>query len=390
MNGADYPMAPPGRAVYLDYNATTPPDPRVVDAMEPYLRRLFGNAASPHAFGAAAHDAVERAREQLAALIGARAQEVVFTSGATESDNLAVLGTAQRQAQPGHIVSTTVEHKAVLDPLDVLRRRGTHVSLVEPDSTGRVAPETVAAALRDDTFLVSVLGANNEVGTLAPIAEIGQVCRAAGVLFHCDAAQLVGKVPVDVDELGVDLLSMSAHKMYGPKGVGALFVRRGTRLAPIMHGGGHERGLRSGTVNVPAVVGFGTAAAIARHEMSADIERGERLRTVLLDRLCHAFPDVELNGHPTERLPGTLNVRLPGIDAESLQLATPQVALSSGSACTSATPEPSHVLRAIGRTWAEAQECIRFGFGRFTTVDDIDDAVELLAAGAARLMKAAR
>lgn len=371
--------------IYLDYNATTPPDPRVIDAMEPYLRRFFGNAASPHVFGATAREAVDEAREQVAALVGARPHEIVFTSGATESDNLAVLG-ALGEERHGHVVTTAVEHPAVLDPVEALRRRGCAVTVLQPDATGRVDPEAVADALRHDTVLVSIMGANNEIGTLAPTAEIGHLCHAAGVLFHCDAAQLVGKLPVDVDDLGVDLLSMSAHKLHGPKGIGALFVRRGTPISPIVHGGGgQERGLRSGTLNVPAIVGFGTAAAIARHEMAADIERCERLRLLLLDRLGRAFPDFQVNGHPTERLPGTVNVRLPGIDADSLQLATPEVAVSSGSACTSATPEPSHVLRAIGLSWGAAQECVRLSFGRFTTEAEIEDAVDLLAAGAARL-----
>lgn len=379
------------RPIYLDCNATTPTDPRVVDAMEPCLRSVFGNAASHHVFGAAARDAVEQAREQVAGLIGARPHEIVFTSGATESDNLALLGVMAHHG-PGHIVSTTVEHKAVLDVVEVLRRTGSRITLVSPDTTGRPDAEQIAAAIGNDTVLVSVMGANNEVGTVSPVAEIGRLCRRAraDVVLHCDAAQLVGKLPVDVRDLDVDLLSVSAHKFYGPKGVGALYVKRGTPLAPVVHGGGHERGLRSGTLNVPAIVGFGRAAAIAQHEMAADIAHAEHLRAVLLEQLRRRFPDVELHGHPSERLPGTVNVRLPGVDADSLQLAAPYVAVSSGSACTSATPEPSHVLLALGRTWAEAQECIRFGFGRFTSVDDIHEAVDLLATAAARLVKVAR
>ena len=322
---------------------------------------------------------MDEAREQVAALVDARPQEIVFTSGATESDNLAALG-AMAERKHGHVVTTAVEHKAVLDTVEMLGRRGCAVTVLEPDATGRVRAEAVAGALRHDTVLVSVIGANNEIGSLSPVAEIGAVCREAGVIFHCDAAQLVGRLSVDVDELQVDLLSMSAHKMHGPKGVGALYVRRGTDISPILHGGGQERGLRSGTLNVPAVVGFGAAAAIAAEEMPADTELCERLRAVLLDRLRAAFPELEVNGHPT--------VRLPGVDADSLQLAAPEVAVSSGSACTSATPEPSHVLRAIGLSWAAAQEYIRLSFGRFTTVAEIEDAVDLLVAGAARLERA--
>ena len=370
--------------IYLDYNATTPPDPCVLDEMNRCLRETYGNPASHHRIGAVAAAAVDGSRAEVASLLGAREQEIIFTSGATESDNLALLGAAAGSDRR-HIVTAATEHMAVLDTCAALERRGYEVTFVSPDSTGRVAAESVEAAIRDDTLLVSVMGANNELGSLSPIAEIAQVCRPHGVLLHCDAAQLVGKLPVDVNDLNVDLLSVSAHKMYGPKGVGALFVRRGTALAPTMFGGGHERGLRSGTSNVPGIVGFGAAARLATERMEEDSGWCERLRALLIDRLRAVCPDVELNGHTSARLPGTLNVRLPGIDADSLQLATPGVAVSSGSACTSATPEPSHVLRAVGRTWSEAQECIRFSFGRFTTEGEIVDAVELLADGVARL-----
>jgi cysteine desulfurase len=373
-----------GGTIYLDYNATTPLDPRVLDAMDPYLRSVFGNPASRHRIGEIAATAVDQARAEVATLLGARDREVVFTSGATESDNLALFGSAVASDRR-HIVSASTEHKAVLDTCTALQRRGYEVTLVAPDSAGRISAEAVGAALREDTLLVSVMGANNELGTLSPIADIAAFCRPRGVVLHCDAAQLVGKLPVDVNEMGVDLLSASSHKMYGPKGVGALFVRRGTALSPTMFGGGHEGGLRSGTLNVPAIVGFGAAARVASERMAQDASWCEQLRGLLLDRLRAVFPNLEVNGHDSARLPGTLNVRLPGIDADSVQLATPGIAVSSGSACTSATPEPSHVLRAVGRSWSEAQECIRFSFGRFSTVAEIEDAVELLAAGAARL-----
>jgi cysteine desulfurase len=377
-------LAPGREVIYLDYNATTPPDPRVIDEMDRCLRGTYGNPASHHKIGELAAAAVDGSRAQVAALLGARDHEIVFTSGATESDNLALLGAAGASDRR-HIVTASTEHRAVLDTCVALEHRGYEVTLVSPESTGWISAQTVEAAIRKDTLLVSVMGANNELGTLSPIAEIAALCRPFDVLLHCDAAQLVGKLPVNVKEMGVDLLSVSGHKMYGPKGIGALFVRRGTALSPTMFGGGHERGLRSGTLNVPAIVGFGAAAQLAAERMEEDSSWCERLREILIDRLRAVFPDLELNGHTSARLPGTLNVRLPGIDADSLQLATPGVAVSSGSACTSATPEPSHVLRAVGRTWSEAQECIRFSFGRFTTEREIDDAVELLADGAARL-----
>jgi cysteine desulfurase len=374
-----------GDVIYLDHNSTTPIDHRVIDAMDPYLRGVYGNASSQHVLGARAAQAVEQAREQVAALIGARPQEVIFTSGATESDNLALLGTMAASSERRHVVTAATEHKAVLDPVRHLAEQGCNVTIVESDSTGWVSADAVAAVLRPDTALVSVMAANNEIGTLAPLAEIADACRGVGALFHTDAAQLVGKLALDVDEVAVDLLSLSAHKFYGPKGVGAMFVQRGVTLHPIFHGGGHERGLRSGTLNVAGIVGLGAAAAVAMQQQFRDADSARLLRELLLSELRSAFPNVEVNGHPEYRLPGTLNVRLPGIDADSVQLATPTLAISSGSACTSATPEPSHVLRAIGRTWQEAQECLRFGIGRLTTEADIQGAVAALADGATRL-----
>ncbi len=370
--------------LYLDFNATTPIDKRVLDAMDPYLRSEFGNAASTHAAGGRSLRGVELARGAIADLVRARSQDVVFTSGATESNNLALAGAIA--ARPGHVVSVTTEHKSVLDPLQHLARTtGVEVTLLEPDEYGVVRPDEVRDAMRPDTVLVSVMAANNEVGSLSDIDAIGRVCSEHKAIFHCDAAQLVGKLPIDVQRASIDLLSISAHKMYGPKGVGALCVRRGTVIEPIIRGGGHERGLRSGTLNVPAIVGFGAAASIAQSEMQRDAEHCDRLRALLLARLSGRFPGMEVNGHTTQRLPGTLNVRLPGINADSLQLAAPRLAVSSGSACTSATPEPSHVLLSMGRTWDAAQECIRFGVGRQTTEAHVLAAVEDLHDAAARL-----
>ena len=372
--------------IYLDCNATTPCDPRVVAAMQPFFTSVFANAASHHAAGAAASEGVEHARHQVAQLVGASPHGIVFTSGATESDNLALVGALSARGG-GHVVSVRTEHKAVLHPLERLARRGrVEVTLLVPDRFGRVEPQQVANAIRADTVLVSVMAANNEIGTVAPIGEIGEVCRNAGVLFHTDAAQLAGKLPLDVRSAHVDLASLSAHKMYGPKGVGALYVRRGTSIEPIISGGGHERGLRSGTFNVPAIVGFGAAAAIAVEQMGRDADHSEVLRGMLLSGLTDAFPGLEVNGPDTGRLPGTLNVRLPGVDADALLPAVPSVAMSSGSACTSATPEPSHVLIAIGRSWDEAQECVRLGVGRFTTEPEVLAALEHIIVGAHRLL----
>lgn len=376
----------PGDVLYLDCNATTPCDPRVVAAMQPFFSSMFANAASRHAAGAAVFEEVERARQQVAQLVGASPQEIVFTSGATESDNLALVGTLSARAG-GHVVSVRTEHKAVLQPLEQLKKKGlASVTLLTPDRCGRVDPDQVAAAIRPETVLVSVMAANNEIGTLSPIAEIGAVCRDGGIAFHTDAAQLAGKLPFDVRAAGVDLASLSAHKMYGPKGIGALYVRRGTAIDAIVHGGGHERGLRSGTLNVPAIVGFGVAAVVAAEEMDRDARRADALRTILLHKLTDAFPGLEVNGADQERLPGTLNVRFPEVDADSLLAAVPRVAMSSGSACTSATPEPSHVLLALGRSWDEAQECVRFGVGRFTTEEEVAAAVEHIVLGAHRVL----
>ncbi|MBV9851613.1 MAG: IscS subfamily cysteine desulfurase [Armatimonadetes bacterium] len=380
--------------IYLDNNATTKPDPRVVEAMLPSLREAYGNAASrSHPFGWAAEEAVETARGRVAALIGADPREIVWTSGATESDNLALKGVAEAYADRGdHLVTAATEHKAVLDAARHLERQGKRVTILPVDKFGVVDLDALRDSLTERTVLVSVMLANNEVGTLAPLAEISRLCREHGILFHTDATQGVGKVPVDVEALGVDLMSFTAHKMYGPKGVGALYVRRRNprvRLTAQMDGGGHERGMRSGTLNVPGIVGFGAAAELCRQEMARDAAHTCRLRDRLHEGIQSGLDGVALNGHPTERLPNTLNLRFEDVEADALLLGMPQVALSSGSACTSASVEPSHVLRALGLTDAQARSSLRFSLGRFTTEEEIDRVAERVVHEAARLRRLA-
>jgi cysteine desulfurase len=371
---ADQQIRPP---IYLDNHATTQVDPRVLAAMLPYFTEQFGNAASrSHAYGWAAEQAVETARSQVASLLGATAKEIVFTSGATESNNLALKGVAEAlQANGRHIITQATEHKAVLDTCAHLEKQGFRVTVLPVDSGGLVSPEQVRAALRDDTILVSIMAANNEIGVLQPIGEIGAICRERGVLFHSDAVQAAGKIPLDVKTLPVDLLSISAHKMYGPKGAGALYVRRGGRRIPLaaqMDGGGHERGRRSGTLNVPGIVGLGAACSLAQQAMTEEGERLRGLRDRLKARLEAALPDVAVNGAMEPRLPGNLNMLFHGVEGEALMMALHDVAVSSGSACTSDAIEASHVLRAIGRSDDEAHSSIRFGLGRFTTGEEID------------------
>jgi len=376
--------------IYLDNNATTPLDPRVLEAMLPYLREHFGNAASRnHAYGWEAERAVERAREQVAALIHASPKEIIWTSGATESDNIAVQGAARMYRDKGrHIVTQATEHKAVLDPCHYLQEQGFEVTILPVGRTGRVAPEAVRAALRDDTILVSIMYANNEIGTIQPIREIGAICKERGVLFHTDATQAFGKEPIDVEAMGIDLLSASGHKIHGPKGVGFLYVRRRrprVRCAPLFYGGGHERGMRSGTLNVPGIVGMGAAAAIAAEEMEQEQRRLRGLRDRLWEGLSSRLDAIYRNGDPEHCLANTLNVSFAYVEGEALMMGCGGIAVSSGSACTSASLESSHVLKALGVDDALAHGSIRFSLGRFNTADEIDRAIEQVCGAVVRL-----
>jgi cysteine desulfurase len=375
--------------IYMDCHSTTPVDPRVLEAMLPYFTEQFGNAASKsHAFGWKAEEAVEEARQEVARLIGATAREIVWTSGATESDNLAVKGVARFHAGRGrHLVTTAIEHKAVLDSMAAMAREGFEVTILPVSREGIVDPEEVRAALRPDTVLVSVMHANNEVGTVQPVEEIGRITREKGVLFHTDAVQSVGRIPFDVESSSADLVSLTAHKMYGPKGVGALYVRRRprARLVAQIDGGGHERGYRSGTLNVPGIVGFGKAAALARDEMPAEAQRILALRERLQRAILAGLDRVVVNGSLEHRLPGNLNLSFEHVEGEALMIAMKDVAVSSGSACTSASLEPSYVLRAMGVTDDMAHASIRFGLGRFNTEEEVDHAARLVVEKARRL-----
>jgi cysteine desulfurase len=374
--------------IYMDYSATTPIDPRVADAMIPYLREQFGNPASrSHAYGWSAEAAVEEARANVAALVGADPREIIWTSGATESNNLALKGAAHFYKTKGkHIVTVKTEHKAVLDTVRELEREGYEATYLEPQENGLITIEQLAAALRPDTILVSVMLVNNEIGVIQPIKEIGELTRSKGIIFHCDAAQATGKVEINLNELKVDLMSFSAHKTYGPKGIGALYVRRKPRirLEAQMHGGGHERGLRSGTLATHQIVGMGEAFRIAKEEMDTELARIRALR----DRLAKGLSEIEetyINGDMEHRVPHNLNVSFNFVEGESLIMAIKGLAVSSGSACTSASLEPSYVLRALGRSDELAHSSIRFTIGRFTTEQDVDYAVELLKAKVGKL-----
>lgn len=367
--------------IYFDHHATTPCDARVVEAMVPYFSEHFGNAGSRnHSFGWKAAEAVDQAREQVAQLIGAGSKDIIFTSGATESNNLALKGTAgMYRSRSRHFISVTTEHKAVLDPLKRLEQDGVRVTYLEVDPFGIVTPQQIEEALTSDTLLVSVMAANNEVGTLQPIAGIGKLCKDRDVLFHCDAAQAVGKIPIDVEALGIDLLSLSAHKIYGPKGVGALYVRRRqphVRLAPQIDGGGQERGLRSGTLAVSQIVGLGKACEICRLEGEAEARRIGGLRDRLRQGLCERLHGVSLNGHPDKRLPGNLNLSFAHVEGEALLMALKNIAVSSGSACTSANLEPSYVLKAMGVDDELARSSLRFGLGRFNTPEEVEYVID--------------
>jgi cysteine desulfurase len=361
--------------VYLDNMATTQVDPRVLDAMLPYFCDSFGNPASKtHAFGNEAALAVEQSREQVAMLLGARPREIVFTAGATESNNLALKGVADYVGR-GHIITCQTEHKAVLDVCHGLEQRGFSLTYLDVDRDGCIDINALDMAIGEDTILVSLMAANNEVGTMHPLAEIGALCKRRGVLWHCDAAQAVGKMPLDVELLGIDLLSLSAHKLYGPKGQGALYIRSRSprvRLIAQLEGGGQERGLRAGTLNVPAIVGLGEACHLARLELAEEGPKLVELRGRLYERFCSELTDIELNGHVTERLPGNLNVCFPAVDGAELLLSLRDIAISSGSACASDSPVPSPVLAAMGRSAEQARSTLRFGLGRFTTEAEID------------------
>ena len=391
--------------IYMDHHATTPVDPRVLEAMMPYFTRAFGNAASrSHVFGWEAEAAVDEARSQVAAGMNAQPREIVFTSGATESDNLAVLGAARAYREKGkHVVTAATEHTAVLDSCHVLEREGFDVTFLYPGRTGAIEAEQVRESLRDDTILVTLMLANNEIGTILPLGGIGAVCRERGVLFHTDAVQGLGKVPFDVEAMNVDLASVTAHKLYGPKGIGALYVRARkprVRLVPILHGGGHERGLRSGTLNVPGIVGFGKAVEVSLAERENEARRLRLLRKRLYEGILRDVPDVSLNGPPLpdiepdgslapgapeRRLPGNLNLGFAGVEGEALLMGLKDVAVSSGSACTSATLRPSHVLKALGVPDDLAHASIRFGLGRTNTEEEVDYAVGAVAATVRRL-----
>ncbi len=377
--------------IYLDNHSTTRPDPRVVEAMMPYFTTIFGNSASvSHPFGWAAAEAVEEARQRVASGIGAEAREIVFTSGASEANNLALKGVAPGLRKKGnHLITSAAEHKSVLESMKRLGREGWDVTILPPDEYGMVSAESIQEAMTDRTVLVSIMAANNEVGTLNPIGEIGRLCRDRGVLFHTDATQAIGKTSLNVRDDNIDLLSLTAHKLYGPKGIGALYVRRTgekpVKIQPILDGGGHERGMRSGTVPVPLVVGFGQSVEIAIAGRDEESARVLALRERLHLGIAESVDEIRLNGHPTRRLPGNLNLSFAFVDGEALMMAMKNVAVSSGSACTSANPEPSHVLRAIGLDDDMARASLRFGLGRYTTEAEVDYATRAVAEAVARL-----
>ncbi|MBN2448616.1 MAG: IscS subfamily cysteine desulfurase [Phycisphaerae bacterium] len=378
------------RRIYLDNNATTRVDPRVLDAMLPYFCEQYGNAASrSHAFGWEAEEAVSRGREQVARLIGAGEKEIIFTSGATESNNIAIKGVAAMYGDRGkHIITQVTEHKAVIDPCKWLEQRGFRVTFLPVDRNGLVDVEQLKDAMTDDTILVSIMYANNEIGTIQPIGEIGRACKERGVVFHTDAVQAFGKVPIDVNELGIDLLSCSAHKIHGPKGIGALYVRRKNprvRCEPVIHGGGHERGMRSGTLNVPGIVGLGRAAELCGEHRDTEPASLAKLRDRLKDGIFAQLDEVYLNGHETQRSASNLNLSFAYVEGESLMMGFKDIAVSSGSACTSASLEPSYVLKALGVGDELAHSSIRFSVSRFNTEEEIDYVIERVVETVRRL-----
>jgi len=376
--------------IYLDNNATTPVDPRVLDAMLPYFREKFGNAASRnHKFGWEAEEAVENARQQMSALLGASPKEIIWTSGATESDNIAIKGTARMYRDKGrHIITQVTEHKAVLDPCKYLEQEGFRVTFLPVTKTGRIDLGQLKAAICADTILVSIMLANNEIGTIQPIREIGAICKEKGIIFHTDATQAFGKVPIDVEAMGIDLLSCSGHKIYGPKGVGALYVRRRSprvRCEAVLHGGGHERGMRSGTLNVPGITGMGAAAEIAGQEMEREGQRLAGLRDRLWEGIGTELGEIYFNGDMQHRLPNTLNVSFAYVEGESLMMGFNNIAVSSGSACTSASLEPSYVLKSLGVGEELAHSSIRFSLGRFNTAEEIEQTIRQVVDTVTRL-----
>jgi len=377
------------KSVYFDHAATTPVDRRVLERMLPFFCEVYGNPSELHKQGREARVAVDRARVQVAAAIGAGDKEIVFTAGGTESDNLALFGYLQR-FEPGHFIIGSIEHPAVMEAARALNRLGWAVDFIPVDEYGTIDLDAYEQAFRDDTRLASVMFANNVIGTIQPVAELARIAHEKGAVFHTDAVQAVGSVPIDVQALGVDMLTISGHKLYGPKGIGALYVRRRprVRLVPLFHGGGQERGLRSGTLPTPLCVGLGAAAAIAAAAMADESARLARLARRLLDGLRAALPETRLHGSLDRRIPGNLNVGFPGIDADRLLAALPELSLSTGSACSSAAVEPSYVIRALGLADADARAALRIGLGRFTTEAEIDFAVERLAAGVRSLRRA--
>ena len=367
--------------IYMDNHSTTSCDPRVVDAMLPFFTEKFGNSASRnHSFGWEAEEAVDQARRGIAKLIHADAKEIVFTSGATESDNLALKGVVEMYKEKGdHVITSSTEHRAVIDAAKSLEKKGVRVTYLPVDKTGMINPDDVRAAITDKTILISIMLASNEIGTIHPIQEIGKIAKEKGVLFHCDATQGVGKIPVNASEMGIDLMSFTSHKIYGPKGIGALYVRRKAprvRLVPMIDGGGHERGMRSGTLPVPLIAGFGKAVELCEQEMPTESVRIQGLRDRLQAGITDALEAVYLNGHPTERLPGNLNLSFAYVEGEALLMGVKEIALSSGSACTSATLEPSYVLRALGVGSDLAHSSIRFGLGRFSTPEEVEYTID--------------
>jgi cysteine desulfurase len=375
------------KRIYLDYAATTPTHPDVVKEMLPYFNDSFGNPSSIYSYGQEAKGAVEKARQQVATLIGAHDEEIVLTSGGTEADNFALEGVALVNPERNHIITSAIEHHAVIETCRFLERRGFRVTYLPVDKEGLVNPTDVKNTITDKTCLISIMHANNEIGTIQPIKELAAIAREAGVYIHTDAVQTTGQIPINVDELGIDLLSMSAHKLYGPKGVGALYIRKGTKLVPFMHGGGQERNLRGSTENVPGIVGFGKATEIAREVITGEVERQTKLRDCLIDNILENIDGVQLNGHRTKRLPNNVNVSIDYVEGESmlLNLDLENICASTGSACSSSSLEASHVLLALGLPHEQAHSSLRFTIGKWTTKEDIDRVLEVLPTIVAKL-----